>query len=343
MNTPSLLRAPVALVLAAALAPAAGARADAPGPIDPDTGELVSTLPRVTPAGCGLPAAPAGAVVVLHGAHKGAALSSAAISGQDEVTTLTHVDVEPGREPLYLVLSSATPMIWSLRGDTRRVAQVAVVTGAGTPARPAAGVIGAPAAKVSVRHSKNCFRSFSEPASEEASRARTLVAQALGQAPARVSASYAAGAVSLPSGRALERSAGSPAVPPAGLDLGLWRSGLRFHPEGVAQVNPAAVAGARAEAYGVLPGYMGLAQLAARGALRPLGAGEFRIQGPVARYPAGLTGAEAVRFQLAQGVQAPAGSAGHACVVAQASGRVLANPEICALPRQPAYKPPPRP
>jgi hypothetical protein len=124
---------------------------------------------------------------------------------------------------------------------------------------------------------------------------------------------------------------------PRRFDPGLWGRGLRFQSAGLVQVNPASVAGARAEAYQVLPGYAGLAQLVGRGSLQVMDNGDFRVRSAIPRYPAGLTGAHAVRFQLAQGVSAPTGAPGHSCVVASA-GRAVTNPLICAQPRQPGVR-----
>jgi hypothetical protein len=188
---------------------------------------------------------------------------------------------------------------------------------------------------VRVLHASDCFRGFDEPGSEEAGRARTVVAQALGRAPASVTASYSAAAVSLPSGQ--EGSAGGSTAAPAGFDPGALGAGPALSVGGAGAGEPASVAGARAEAYQVLPGYAGLAQLVGRGSLQVMDNGDFRVRSAIPRYPAGLTGAHAVRFQLAQGVSAPTGAPGHSCVVASA-GRAVTNPLICAQPRQPGVR-----
>ena len=74
---------------------------------------------------------------------------------------------------------------------------------------------------------------------------------------------------------------------------------------------------------------MGLAQLVAQRRVQALGGDGYRIARPIARYPAGLTGAHAVRLALAPGVPAPAGEPGHACVTAEPGGQVLANALLC--------------
>lgn len=314
-----------AAALAATAALGAGAQAQTRA-IDPDTGELTSPALRQADVerrggACGL--APAGPSdrVVLHGAYEGQALSSATVAGQDAVTTLAEVEIAPGSEPLYLVLSSSTPMIWSLRGATGRVSQVAAVAPSA-----AAGVVGAPAAKVRVLSSSDCFGGFSKASSPKAAQARALVRRVVGREPA-VSARYAVAAVTLPGG-----TDSTPATADAStrFDPALRQAALRFHPRGLAEVDPRSVQGARAQAYAVLPARMGLAQLVSQGRVQALGGDNYRVTRPIARFPAGLTGAQSVRLALAPGVPIPAGDVGHACVTGDRGRQVVANALICA-------------
>jgi hypothetical protein len=325
------------LLVAAALAGSAAAQT-APA-IDVETGELVTPQSAGEDiarrqASCRLAPADANDTLVIHGAYEGQAVSTAALAGQDTTTLLTEVEIEPGERPLYLVLNSYTPMVWRFRGDTGRVAKVAVISGAGGPGRPGAGVVGLPGAKVRAFHASECFGHFAEAGSLQAHKARAFVHAVLGRNPDAVTANYGAARVALPSGRTAQAGAAPPA--PRGLDGKVWPSALRFYPAGLAQVDPAQVVGGRAEAYQVLPGRMGLAQLTASGALQQLDGNEFRVVGPLRRYPGGLTGSESTRLRLAPGVRAPAGAPGHSCVIA-ADGRVLANPEICQLPDPPEF------
>jgi len=84
------------------------------------------------------------------GSYEGSALPSVTIAGQDEETSLADVEIKPGRNPVYLVLSGATPIIWRITGDTNRVRHV--ITFHST----SAGVVGIPAEKVRFSHQQNC-------------------------------------------------------------------------------------------------------------------------------------------------------------------------------------------
>ena len=76
---------------------------------------------------CMFPPAPQGAKIVLFTGQHGQGISSVAIGSQDETTRASTVTIEPGTEPLYLVLAAYGPMIWQFDGAVDRIAKAVFV------------------------------------------------------------------------------------------------------------------------------------------------------------------------------------------------------------------------
>lgn len=103
--------------------------------------------------------------------------------------------------------------------------------------------------------------------------------------------------------------------------MGVQPKGQALPPDSVVAVDPTrVVAEAKVSTLEVLPQRAGIQQLLAGGQLEQVGAGTYRIVKPIAHYPAGLTGANSVRFILAPGVPEPAGNAGHSCFLPNKDG-----------------------
>lgn len=120
--------------------------------------------------------------------------------------------------------------------------------------------------------------------------------------------------ISLPSGEVSDIR-GADVSPPAGFDEAVWKTGLRFSPAGLMDVETSdVVSSAEPERYDVLPSQFGLAQLAGQGKLEAVAPNKFRILGEFSHYPAGLSGAHSVTFLLPEGVPEPSGSPGHSRV-----------------------------
>jgi Ca2+-binding EF-hand superfamily protein len=284
---------------------------------------------------CEMPAVPAGARVILVGTYTSEALSTVAIGGEEQATNHIEVRIEPGREPLYLVLSSYHSMLWRLSGDVGRVAAVVVDSyEAARGGYAAAGVAGVAAGRVTVLRGR-CLAFFND-----ATRGNDLwrnigaIRLATGRRPDAVFASHYLGSVSLPSGElAYVRPDTYPPerpVPP-GYDPAMWRDTLRFWRWGVVETDPRQVVGpAGAETYRVMPHQAGLAQLLASGALeRTPDSGLFRIVRPIPHIPSMLGGSHSVRFVLARGVPVPPGDLVHSCMLVEETGEMLGNPSIC--------------
>jgi hypothetical protein len=277
---------------------------------------------RAKAAACALPAPGSRARVLLFSAYEAQALSSVAIGDQDQETNLAAIEIEPGAEPLYLILASYKSMIWRITGDTHRLVRVAVSASARSGKVSAAGVAGVPAGKVTILEA-DCVGYVEGGDPMRAARAQTAVRLSLGRSPDQTTTAYSVSRVRLPSGDSVVDGRGPP-PPPPGFDASAWKDVVRYWRNGVVEVDPkTATARARVEPYVVLPSQAGLAQLAGSGALVALPGSGYRVVRPIPRLPANMTGGHAVRLVLAPGVPMPPGDPGHACVVSEEGGRSL--------------------
>lgn len=270
---------------------------------------------------CGVPRPALGQRVVLVGAYEGDGMSTVAVGGQDVETTVAYIDIEPGMEPLYVVLTSYSSMIWVFRGATQRVSHAALMTRAINNQAPAVGAVGLRPERVSTHPA--CYQYFSDINDRQAYVTREALARALGRPVDVLAGTYSAAAIALPSGALTETRYDRNARAPQGYDDRLWREALRFTPAGLIQINPSTVVGARAERYQVYPNQFGLAQLVREGSLAFEGGERFRMLRPFARYPAELTGSHSVVFIRPGNVPAPAGSPGHSCVLSESNDEAI--------------------
>ncbi len=295
---------------------------------------------------CDMPKASAAAKVVLLSAYQTEALSTVALGPQDEVTGVGSVNVQPGKEPLYIVIVSFRPAIWRFYGATERIERVVVTTTSSfidkTDHKPhyAAGVTGLPAERVTFPKQLGCLRYFSEAPSIASAQAAGAVKADVGKMPDVVAAKYGVSAFVVPAGKiemiasdrpqllVIQKSGGTltingdsskiRVVTPSG---NIERELRRFHPGGVIEVDAKkVVANVPAEPYAVLPQEAGLVQLLRSGALTENDLGEFLINKKIT-FPAGLTGAHGVKFLLRRGVPKPDGDPGHSAVIAEETGK----------------------
>jgi hypothetical protein len=285
---------------------------------------------RMTAPVCAMPALAAGADLVLLSTYEGVSLSSVSVGGQDQETNIIDVAIQPGDEPLYLVLASYESMVWRLTGAVKRVQRVAISSANAAPGGvSASGGVGLPKDKVAILPA-NCISYFSKTDGRDSLRAEATLERSIGKRPAKIVATYSASAVTLPSGEITtpSRDPREQGGTPAGFDPETWREALRFWPGGVQQVAPASiVARARVEAYSVLPSQAGLAQLVGSGALTKFrSSGKYRIVRPIARFPASMGGAHRADFLLAPGVPVPPGDMLHACLKIEQTGEIKGGP-----------------
>ena len=251
-------------------------------------------------------------------------LSSVSVAGQDEVTTTSEVTVEPGSRPLFVVAASQDAHIWRFKGAVNRIERLVVVSSERTLfGRPAAGETGVPRERTTIAP-YDCLKPDNHQIDVMEGRRADRFSQQLGRVADRwINPNGVVGmSVAIPSGKTYPLAAARPSFIAAGGKAEVeaaWKEAIRFSPGGVRELDPqAVVAGARAEAYEVLPRQAGIAQLIAAGAVS--GDGPYRIHRPI-RFPAGLAGGHSVTFILDSGVSYPKGNKGHSCIYKTIWGR----------------------
>jgi Ca2+-binding EF-hand superfamily protein len=288
-------------------------------------------------AACALPKAPQNAKIIAIGAYETNTLSNMALGSQDQVTQAGTIDIEPGSEPLYLLVTSYEAVIWTFTGAVDRVQHLVLSSSQGARApdgfTPFVGAVGVDPARISYARAHNCLPPFHETSEAAKAAIARAIEAAVGRRPDAIAGDYTAVDIKVPS---LRKSAGRPAS--SGTALVLTREGgivrvttkpgggattairnaqqslLRYSPGGVTEIDGAKVqSAAKVEPYEVLPQEAGLLQLLQSGALERDRTGPFIIRQQI-RFPAGLAGAHAVAFQLAEGVPAPQGSPAHSSV-----------------------------
>ncbi|WP_156420480.1 MULTISPECIES: EF-hand domain-containing protein [unclassified Sphingopyxis] len=151
---------------------------------------------------CSLPPVPAGAMLIAFGGYESRTISPVQIPSNDprEKTRLVEVAIEPGEQPLYLVLTSYETTLWRLSGATARVSHVVATSyRAGRGGISAVGVTGVPERKISIARA-GCPNYFSSTTEEEALRTRASIRFSLKRDPDAMFADYSTDRVSLPSG-----------------------------------------------------------------------------------------------------------------------------------------------
>jgi hypothetical protein len=176
-----------------------------------------------------MPKASDAAQVVVLSAHKTEALSRLTLASQDVKTGTAEIRIEPGPEPLYIVVAAKEATIWRVTGATERVERfvaTATTTSEGRMATgisfdgmniaagfnwapmnkvdkpvPLAGVVGVPRERVSFLANANCLAPFIEVHSSEGAKTLAAVRQDTGKQPATVAARVNVGVFELPSGK----------------------------------------------------------------------------------------------------------------------------------------------
>jgi hypothetical protein len=273
------------------------------------------------------------------------ALSTVTVGSQDVATRTGEIFIEPGREPLYLVVASMGPTIWRLTGAVERIERVvlaAMRTGPnrGVPGEmPLIGETGVAADRITFLRHPHCL-AMAQLHSTWTALAPRIVKHEIGRGPASGAAFHEVSKVSVPSlAWRSNRGAAAPMVAydrsnsatvvegdPGGLIVLKGQNDLNeelklFTPGGVIDVNADAVVGSlQPERYAVLPQQAGLLQLLGTGALSRNREGDFLIQRKI-RLPAELNGGH--KLILGTGVQEPDGEPGHACVLVEETGAPL--------------------
>lgn len=296
-------------------------------------------------AACAMPKASDAAKVVLLSAYQTDALSSVTIGSQDNEIHAGRVVVEPGSEPLYVVIPTYDPTIWQFSGAVERVERL-VMTSAqtgpkgGDVRQPSlVGATGIPRDRIAWLSRSNCLSYFTEAPSSASLQDAAFVNNAVGKAPETVATTYSVASFSIPSGKietlrdqsqrplVIQKSQGTLNII-GNLSSVIVQAGPsrardemeRFYPGGAIEIDPnAVIASQPAAPYEVLPSQAGLVQLLARGLLTQNRAGEYIVREKI-RFPARLTGAHSATFLIMRGAPYPDGDPGHSCVIAEETG-----------------------
>lgn len=286
------------------------------------------------------------AKLVVYGSYQGAIIPTVTVAGQDKTTNLSHVYIEPGREKLFLFMSSYVPIIWKFTGAVERIEHIVLSGPSFGQGKKlvAAGSMGLESSKVSFVN-KRCFKYFYKTGGQKGAFVKSKVKSLFDKKPDYLFGNYNTYQLSLPSGshkkarrnRLVEigrkqiaekiiqvantEAALSQLVKDNG-DQKAIRAMKRFFPGGVLILDYAkVVSNGKAETYEVLPSQAGIAQLLLEGRLkRTSKRDEFFIVEPI-RYPPGMGGAHSVKFHLKKGVPEPIGDPVHSCVFSEEKGR----------------------
>ncbi len=269
------------------------------------------------PAECSLPKLIPGSKLVLYGTNSGSRQATVSLAGDvGEATNVADVVVEPGDEPLYVVLTSYNSMLWRFSGDTNRVVKVVATairradnSGAGLGG---SGVTGVPKERVAFLPSVRCLPYFTKLDTIEEARTRGTLAEMVGVQPDYKGAVGVTDSVSIPSMKAKEPQRSAPWD---GLPV------IDVKPEEVVAVVPV-------KRFDVMPGKAGLDQLLERGNIVRLAGDSYKIVRTFPRFPTGLTGGIQPKFLLGTGVEMPGGSSGWACVVSEETGKILSQNQM---------------
>jgi hypothetical protein len=273
---------------------------------------------NVAAASCGLPKAVPEEKVFFVSGYEAAALSTVTTAGQDRETHTAEIFIEPGNERLFIIATSYTPMIWRVTGAVERISHF--VTGAGGRA----GVVGLDSDRVTFASLATCIPAWTS--AEKITDGRiNAINKAIGSASSGIFSAYTLAKVTLPSAASLQPNiqprrtkpivefAWGPLQPTQNAAIKALK---QFSPGGVITIDALSVlSSVRAEDYDVLPQEAGLAQLIQEDKIELDPRLGYVIKQAIPRFPAGLSGAHAVRFVLQHGVPMPAGKPGHSKVL----------------------------
>ena len=310
-----------------------------------EAGRKKLELVEMERAGCDMPAASEKAKVVVLSGYQTDALSSVTLGSQDSVIHAGRVIVEPGSEPLYIVISTYSPAIWQFSGAVERIERLVMASSRTGPnsgdARQASlvGATGIASERISFFSRSNCLSYFSETPSSSSLQTLATIRNATGKSPEVIATKYSVSSFSVPSGKietmgdqrqrplVIQKSQGTLNIV-GNLGNVIVQAGpsrarddmFQFFPGGVIDIDPkAVVASVPAAAYEVLPSQAGLVQLLSTGALTQNSSGEYIVRQKI-RFPAGLAGAHSVTFLVMKGAPYPDGDPAHSCVIMEETG-----------------------
>jgi len=294
---------------------------------------------------CAMPKASDKARVVLFSGYQTEALSSVTLGSQDVVVRAGRVVVEPGPEPLYIVISTYSATIWQISGATERIERIVMSSsqtgpkGGNAQRLSLVGATGIAPEQVFFFPRSDCLGYFYESPSSSSIGTLAMVRNATGKEPEVVASRYSLSSLAAPSGKietvreqgqqplVIEKSQGTlkivgnsgNVIVQAGPSQARDET-YRFFPGGVVDIDPKTViASVPPAAYEVLPSQAGLVQLLSTGAVTQNKVGEYIVRQKI-RFPPGLAGAHSVTFLIMKGTPYPDGDPAHSCVIMEETG-----------------------
>ena len=282
--------------------------------------------------------------IVLLSGFEGSAYSSVAVASLDLATGVSRLRIEAGETPLFIVASTAMDMLWSIEGDTNRVAGFVAANGL-RPEFQGGGVVGLPEEKVAFID-QDCIGFFSRKSTRDARNAQSRFERIFERDIDHLLTSYTLDSIAIPSGELIDqatREQNEAAAIAAGQSHITADNGItfniesqtefadqtelfRFTREGLATVPLSAVVSSNpVQTYDVVPAHAGLVQLLSSGHIEYEGRdnafrSSYFIHETFPRFPSNLTGSQSVRFTLGTGVELPGGDIGHSRVFSEETG-----------------------
>jgi EF hand len=284
-------------------------------------------------AACAMPKASEAAKVVVISGYETEALSSVAIGSQNAPMRTGTIEVEPGKDPIYLVAVLFDPVIWRLKGAVERIEGLVLTT---SRAETVDG-------RLQDKPLGKCMNSFVEMPSSGAAATLAAISREVGKEAATVAVQYSFSDVSVPSGNmhslrgadakkvmVIQQSTGGLKVEGSSDNVVIYAAAQdpetslkRYSPGGVETIDPGeVVAPLPVEKYEVLPEEAGLVQLLHEGKIAQNRSGEYLIKQKI-RFPSGLYGGHGVEFLLLKGVPRPDGDPGHSKVISEETGEAV--------------------
>lgn len=243
--------------------------------------------------------------------------SPIALSTIDRSTEIRLITIEDGNSPIYLMLMTASPIIYVFDGAVERLSHVTAVQssfGARDP-KVMAGIAGIPKGKISFGREAGCFGSAYVWASKWGGETRKTPGYVWIEGANHFRTSIPSGKHEDPPRRTL----------PDQMQLSRER---RIRDLKIQDV----IAQVAVIPYGVLQGPAGIRQLEQEGYIVNIGRRgvvEYKIVREFPRYPLGLAGAHSVQFILGAGLKEPAGDLGHSCIRSETTGLPLHPSPMC--------------
>jgi len=305
----------------------------ADNPPDQRTAAPAAAGSRSAASRCALPTVPPGAELVFLSGRGGAMVSNIAVGGLASSSTLVRVVVEKGDKPLFVIASSFDPVVWTFEGAIERIARFVATPGQNSNP-PGVGVVGLDREKVQFLPDPRCMGYIMNSTDGKARIAVAELATETRHNVDHVIAGPRVGNVSIPSGERVEtakdrvadlRNQLDQVYPPQSTELpgkkarAIYKEVKRALEEMENEKWPkldigSVIAPGPVAEYAVLPGKAGLEQLVKSGAVTLTADDYYVVEKDIPGFPAGLHGADAVRFIIARGVKMPPGDPGHSKV-----------------------------